>query len=129
MIVTNFSVQHRVAVFVLILGIAYKKNVDDMRESPSLKLIELLEARGARVDYHDPFIDVIPVTREHADMAGRRSVDLTPAVIRKYDAALIATDHDKVDYSLLLDNSKILIDTRNAVSRAGLDPSDKVVKA
>ena len=114
---------------ILLLGIAYKKNVDDMRESPSLKLIELLEARGARVDYHDPFIDVIPVTREHADMAGRRSVDLTPAVIRKYDAALIATDHDKVDYSLLLDNSKILIDTRNAVSRAGLDPSDKVVKA
>ena len=59
---------------ILLLGLAYKKNVDDMRESPSLKLIELLEARGATVDYHDPYIPVIPKTREHAELAGRRSV-------------------------------------------------------
>src|SRR5215213_2741678 len=69
---------------VLLLGLAYKKNVDDPRESPSLKLIEIIEARGAHVGYHDPYIPSVPVTREHARLAGRRSVPLDAAVVASY---------------------------------------------
>ncbi|MBV9136096.1 MAG: nucleotide sugar dehydrogenase [Hyphomicrobiales bacterium] len=113
---------------ILLVGLAYKKNVDDMRESPSLKLIELLEARGGSVDYHDPFIPVISKTREHADLAGRRSVPLDPAIVRGYDAVLIATDHDDVDYSALVEHAKVVIDTRNACARAGVF-GPKILKA
>jgi UDP-N-acetyl-D-glucosamine dehydrogenase len=113
---------------ILLLGIAYKKNVDDMRESPSLKLIELMEARGAHVDYHDPFIPVIPSTREHAALAGRKSVPLDAETVAGYDAVLIATDHDDVDYRSLVANAKAVIDTRNACRKAGIR-DDKVVKA
>lgn len=114
---------------ILILGIAYKKNVDDMRESPSLKLIELIEARGAHVDYHDPYIPVIPMTREHAPLAGRTSVPLTADVLKGYDGVLIATDHDEVDYRLVVEASKLVVDTRNAVVKAGLPLTDTVIKA
>jgi UDP-N-acetyl-D-glucosamine dehydrogenase len=113
---------------VLILGIAYKKNVDDMRESPSLELIELLEQRGAIADYHDPFIAVIPRTREHAALAGRKSVALSPASLASYDAVLIATEHDDVDYGLVVAHAKLVVDTRNACATAGLT-DDKIVKA
>jgi UDP-N-acetyl-D-glucosamine dehydrogenase len=113
---------------VLLLGVAYKKNVDDMRESPSLKLIELIEHRGAQVEFHDPYIPVIPMTREHAPLAGRRSVALTPQIIAGYDAVLIATDHDNVDYKLVVTNAKVVVDTRNACARAGID-SANVIKA
>ncbi len=111
---------------VLMVGVAYKKNVDDMRESPSLKLIELLEARGAQVDYHDPFIPVLPPTREHATLTGRFSVPIEDA--GDYDAALIATDHDEVDYAGLVAASRIVVDTRNACGRAGL-VAGHIVKA
>ena len=113
---------------VLMLGIAYKKNVDDMRESPSLKLIELIEARGAHVDYFDPYIPVIPMTREHAELAGRKSVSLDAKTIAGYDAVLIATDHDNVDYKLVVDSAKVVVDTRNACARAGI-PEGQVIKA
>ncbi|MGO4571543.1 nucleotide sugar dehydrogenase [Microvirga sp. 2TAF3] len=113
---------------ILMLGIAYKKNVDDMRESPSLKLIELIENRGAHVDYFDPYIPVIPMTREHADLAGRKSVALDAKTLATYDAVLIATDHDNVDYKLVVDNSKVVVDTRNACARAGI-PEGRVIKA
>jgi UDP-N-acetyl-D-glucosamine dehydrogenase len=113
---------------ILLLGIAYKKNVDDMRESPSLKLIELLEARGAKVDYHDPFIPVIPMTREHAELAGRKSVALTPAALARYAAVLIATDHDDLDYETIVQHAKIVVDTRNACQKAGVQ-SDNIIKA
>ena len=113
---------------ILILGIAYKKNIDDMRESPSLKLIELIEKRGARVEYHDPFIPVIPPTREHAELAGRRSVAVDGASLAGFDAVLIATDHDDVDYRALVAGSKLVVDTRNACARAGIT-ADNVFKA
>ncbi|MBF9232272.1 nucleotide sugar dehydrogenase [Microvirga sp. BT350] len=113
---------------VLMLGIAYKKNVDDMRESPSLKLIELIEGRGAEVDYFDPYIPVIPMTREHAELAGRKSVALDAKTLAGYDAVLIATDHDNVDYKLVVDNAKVVVDTRNACARAGI-PEGRVIKA
>jgi UDP-N-acetyl-D-glucosamine dehydrogenase len=113
---------------ILILGIAYKKNVDDMRESPTLKLMQLLENRCASVDYFDPYIPEIPKTREHPEFAGRTSIAFDPTVLGQYDAALIATDHDNVDYQMLVDRSQLIIDTRNVCERCGLK-SDKVAKA
>jgi UDP-N-acetyl-D-glucosamine dehydrogenase len=105
---------------ILLLGIAYKKNVDDMRESPSLKLIELLEERGATVSFHDPNIAVIPMTREHAPLAGRRSVTLDAQTVSEHDAVLIATDHDGVDYGLVTSHARVVVDTRNATVKAGV---------
>jgi UDP-N-acetyl-D-glucosamine dehydrogenase len=113
---------------ILILGIAYKKNVDDMRESPSLKLIQLLEERRARVDYFDPYIPEIPKTREHPEFTGRSSIAFDPSVLGQYDAALIATDHDGIDYKTLVDRSRLVIDARNACERFGVK-CDKVAKA
>ncbi|KRE04307.1 UDP-N-acetyl-D-glucosamine dehydrogenase [Bosea sp. Root381] len=113
---------------ILIIGVAYKKNVDDMRESPSLRLIELLEQRGASVDYHDPHVPVIPRTREHAELAGRCSTSIEPGAVASYDALLIATDHDVVDYTALVAGAKLVVDTRNACARSGIF-ADNVVKA
>lgn len=113
---------------VLVIGIAYKKNIDDMRESPSLRLIEILESRGARTDFHDPHVPVIPRTREHATLTGRKSVDLTPATVAAYDVVLIATDHDSVDYKALAASAKLVIDTRNACAKAGVTGGN-VIKA
>jgi UDP-N-acetyl-D-glucosamine dehydrogenase len=113
---------------VLIIGLAYKRNIDDLRESPSLRLIELLEARGAEADYHDPYIATIPSTREHAALTGRSSTAVAPAVVAGYDAVLIATDHDGIDYPVLVANAKLVIDTRNVCERAGIRAVN-VVKA
>ena len=113
---------------VLVVGLAYKKNVDDLRESPALTLIELLEEAGASADYHDPYIAEIMVTREHPDLAGRRSVAWTAEQLAGYDAALICTDHDAVDYELLLANAPLVVDSRNVVARKGL-PDDTVIKS
>jgi UDP-N-acetyl-D-glucosamine dehydrogenase len=114
---------------VLLVGLAYKKNVDDIRESPGFRLIELLEERGATVDFYDPFVPVIPSTREHAALAGRPSVPFTPEVVGGYDVALIATDHDNVDYGLLVDHAPLVVDTRNAIARAGRADAPNVCKA
>jgi UDP-N-acetyl-D-glucosamine dehydrogenase len=113
---------------ILLIGLAYKKNVDDMRESPSLKLIELIEERGARVDYYDPMIPIVPGTREYRALEGRRSIPWDPALIRSYDAVVIATDHDGIDYGTLALSAKLVIDTRNAMHRAGV-AGGRVVKA
>ena len=99
---------------ILLLGVAYKKNVDDSRESPAFVLIELLEAAGAIVQFHDPFVPEISNTREHAALAGRRSIDLTSDIIRTFDGCLICTDHDGVDYTAIVQHSPLVIDTRNA---------------
>ena len=110
---------------VLLFGMAYKKNVDDMRESPALVLLELLEAAGAEVSYHDPHVPVIPMTREHADLAGRQSVNADQAATA--DAVLIVTDHDAVDYYALAQAAELIVDTRNAMS--GIEGAAVVVKA
>jgi UDP-N-acetyl-D-glucosamine dehydrogenase len=112
---------------VLVLGLAYKKNIEDMRESPSLRLIELLEERKAKVEYYDPFLPVIPMTREHAELAGRKSIPWDLKDIASYDAVLIATDHDDVDYVGLAQTAKLIVDTRNACARAGADMSRVVL--
>ena len=113
---------------VLIIGVAYKKNVDDTRESPAFTIMELLEGRGAELAFHDPFLAEIPRTREHAQFAGRRSEPLTAANAKSFDAAIICTDHDSVDYRLLVENCPLVIDTRNACAARGLQ-SANVVKA
>jgi len=113
---------------ILIVGLSYKRNVADVRESPTFKLMELLEGRGAEVQFHDPHVPAIPPTREHAAYAGRRSVPLTDKTLAAADAVLISTDHDAVDYGLIASRAALVIDTRNALARRGLG-SDKVVKA
>jgi UDP-N-acetyl-D-glucosamine dehydrogenase len=113
---------------VLIIGLAYKRNIDDLRESPSLTLMELLEARGAKADFHDPYIPSIPATREHAALTGRASTPLSANTVAGYDAVLIATDHDGIDYAALVGNAKLVIDTRNVCERSGVAAAN-VVKA
>jgi UDP-N-acetyl-D-glucosamine dehydrogenase len=113
---------------ILIAGIAYKKNVDDMRGSPTLKLMRLLEERHAIVDYFDLHIPEVPRTREHSEFTGKRSISFDPSALSEYDAVLIATDHDSVDYKMLVARSRLVIDTRNVCERSGII-SDKVAKA
>ncbi|MEW6195126.1 MAG: nucleotide sugar dehydrogenase [Bacteroidota bacterium] len=111
---------------ILILGVAYKKNVDDMRESPALKLIEILQSKGAQVDYHDPFVPKLPPTRKYKfEMS---SVQLISDVVAAYDLVLLVTDHDSFGYKLIADSSKLIIDTRNAFERKGIK-SEKIFKA
>ncbi|MCW3481614.1 nucleotide sugar dehydrogenase [Neisseriaceae bacterium JH1-16] len=108
---------------VLVLGIAYKKNVDDMRESPSVFLMEKLRDLGAEVAYSDPHVPVFPKMREHHfDLA---SVALTAESIASYDCVLLATDHDKFDYALLAEHAQLLVDSRGKY----LTPRANVVKA
>ncbi len=99
---------------VLIMGVAYKKNIDDLRESPALRIMEILQGFGAEVSYYDPYFPEIPPTREHASLAGMKSVRFDEATVAGYDAAMITTDHDLVDYGDLVKWSTLVVDTRNA---------------
>jgi UDP-N-acetyl-D-glucosamine dehydrogenase len=113
---------------VLILGLAYKPNVDDERESPSYVLMDLLSERGAELDYYDPYVPVIKPTREHSHWAGKKSVGWDRATIESFDLVLIATNHSCVNYQDLADWAHCIVDTRNAMS--GIHPlSGKVWKA
>jgi UDP-N-acetyl-D-glucosamine dehydrogenase len=113
---------------VLIIGLAYKKNVDDPRESPAFKLLDLLIAAGAEVAYHDPYIPRIPAMRDYPQYAGKPSVDLSADVVAGFDAVLIATDHDAVNYAAIADSAPLVIDTRNAMARRGFSNA-RVLKA
>ncbi|WP_374655547.1 nucleotide sugar dehydrogenase [Dongia sp.] len=113
---------------ILLLGIAYKKNVDDLRESPALIIYEMLLKSGAMVTYHDPHIPTIKPTREHSGLSGLRSVALNAETIGAADAVLIVTDHDKVDYGLVAAHARLIVDTRNAMTRAGISV-EHLVKA
>ena len=106
---------------VLVLGVAYKKNVDDMRESPALKLMELLINKGAFVDYSDPYIDELPKTRNYS--FEKQSVDLTEENLKIYDCVIVNADHDLFDKAKILKNSKLIIDTRNMFKIKGLKDS------
>jgi len=111
---------------VLLLGMAYKKDVDDPRESPSFKLMELLQQKGAEVYYNDPHIPVLPPMRKYSfDL---KSVDLTAASLASMDCILLATDHSAYDYQFILDHAGLIVDTRNAFN--GLPSAEhKVVQA
>jgi UDP-N-acetyl-D-glucosamine dehydrogenase len=113
---------------ILLVGMAYKKNVDDIRESPALKLMSLLEERGAKVSYHDPYIPVIRTGREHAELSGRESLTWDAALAGGHDAALIVTDHGSVDYAALVAALPLVVDTRNA-TRGVTEGREKILLA
>lgn len=100
---------------VLVLGVAYKKDIDDVRESPALKIMELLGAEGAWVAYHDPFVPSLGKMRKYD--FGMQSVPLTAETLHERDCALIVTDHTAVDYDLVVEESSLVVDTRNATAR------------
>ena len=103
---------------VVILGVAYKKDIDDMRESPALSIIDLLRARGADVVYHDPFVP--EVTFDHAYTIGDgdslHNVEFSDDLISSSDCVIICTDHSDVDYKKVCDLASLIVDTRNALS-------------
>jgi UDP-N-acetyl-D-glucosamine dehydrogenase len=101
---------------ILILGLAYKPNIDDERESPSYVLMELLAERGAEVAYYDPYVPVIKPTREHPQFAGRKSVEWNRTTIENFDVVLIATNHSSVNYHELGQWARCIVDTRNAMA-------------
>jgi UDP-N-acetyl-D-glucosamine dehydrogenase len=113
---------------VLILGLAYKPNVDDERESPSYVLMDLLSERGAELEYYDPYVPVIKPTREHSHWAGKKSVEWDRVTIESFDLVVIATNHSCLNYQDLADLAHCIVDTRNAMSETHVR-SGKVWKA
>ena len=112
---------------VLMVGLAYKKNVSDIRESPSLTLIDMLRERRTSVAYFDPHVLEVPPTREHPQLNGMRSIELSAEVVASFDAVLIATDHDDVNYELIYSHARLIVDTRNAFGRRGFR-SGKIIR-
>jgi UDP-N-acetyl-D-glucosamine dehydrogenase len=111
---------------VLVLGLAYKKDIDDLRESPSIELIELLREKGAKVDYNDPYIAKTHKQREHdLRMSSRK---LTAEMLKGYDVVLISTDHSDYDYDWIVKNSRLVVDTRNATANVTAN-RNRIVKA
>jgi UDP-N-acetyl-D-glucosamine dehydrogenase len=104
---------------ILLIGLAYKKNVDDMRASPALTIIEQLDMLGAKVDYFDPFFPVIPPTRDYQALTGKACVPFEPHLLARYDGVVIVTDHDDIDYDMLVRFSKLIVDTRNRIRNPG----------
>jgi UDP-N-acetyl-D-glucosamine dehydrogenase len=107
---------------VLVVGLAYKPNVDDERESPSYVLMNLLQAHGAEVAYYDPYVPVIRPTREHSHWAGTVSVNWERPLLEKFDAVIIATNHDAVNYRQLAEWCPLIVDTRNAMAGVPTHP-------
>jgi UDP-N-acetyl-D-glucosamine dehydrogenase len=108
---------------ILMLGIAYKKNIDDMRESPSVELMELLQQKGAKIDYSDPHVPLFPKMRKHH--FSLKSVHLTANAIAEYDCIVIATNHDAFDYSMIKQHANLIVDTRGVY----LEPAVNIVRA
>jgi len=111
---------------VLVMGAAYKKDIDDPRESPSFKLMEILMDKGAEMDYNDPFVPVLPSMR-HYDIQ-RESVELTPENLAKYDCVLVSTDHTQYDWDFIVEHAQLVVDTRNATCNV-TKGREKIVKA
>jgi UDP-N-acetyl-D-glucosamine dehydrogenase len=110
----------------LVLGVAYKKDIDDLRESPSLRVIELLQKEGAVVAYHDPFIpSVVP---DHGHSVNLKSTPLSSQELARHDAVLVLTDHSCIDYGQVVQHAKLVVDTRNA-TRVATSGREKIVKA
>jgi len=113
---------------VLLLGMAYKKDIGDTRESPGLHLMQLFEKRGtARVDYHDPLVPQLPRTRDFPGFVGRSSIPLTPETLTAADAVVIVTDHSGVDYAAVGQYARLVVDTRNVMR--GVRVSGQLVQA
>lgn len=114
---------------VLLCGIAYKKDIDDMRESPASELAARMISHGAHVDYHDPYIAEIEECHEYPELEGMKSVSIKKDNLNRYDACIIATAHSKVDYELLVRELPLILDTRNAVHDVAAELKTNVVKA
>ena len=112
---------------VLVIGVAYKANVDDVRESPSFEIIRALRSLGAIVSYHDPHVPRIRAVRRH-DLQ-MVSVDLNPETLSRFDAVIVATDHDAVDYGMVADHAALIVDTRNVMARQGCKTKGLLIKA
>ena len=112
---------------ILILGVAYKKDVDDTRESPAMEIMRLLKEKGAEIAYHDPFVSQL-YTMRHYDFSDLSSVELTEGLLKDQDAVVIATDHSKIDYGWIVNHSGLVIDTRNA-TRKVKEGREKIVLA
>ena len=111
---------------ICLLGLAYKKNVDDCRESPSFELLELLQEQGAELSYSDPYIPQMKHKRKY-DFSGMKSQELTKNFLQSQDCILISTDHDDFDYNFIVQNSKLVIDTRNATKDV-TENRDRIMK-
>jgi UDP-N-acetyl-D-glucosamine dehydrogenase len=106
--------RHRKAVNgsrILVLGVAYKREIDDLRESPALDIIRLLEEKGAEVDYHDPYV---PEIREDGHSRAHKGLELTEQLLQGVDCVVITTDHQVVDYKMVVRHAQVIVDTRNA---------------
>ena len=114
---------------ILIVGLAYKPDVDDMRESPTFKLFDLLNELGADISYYDNYVPVITPTREHADWTGMKSIEWNEEIVSDFDAVVISTNHSDIDYGKLGDWSKCIIDTRNAMKGYKSDKENHIFKA
>ena len=112
---------------ILVMGVAYKKNVDDLRESPSLTIMQELLDSKAKVDYYDPLISTIH-DHDYPELSGMSSISVTNAILQSYEAIVVCTDHDVVDYKAVIENSNLIIDTRNVFKNKNLE-GDNVVKA
>ena len=109
---------------VLLMGLAYKENVDDMRESPTFHLMDGLASAGAEIDYYDPHIPEITPTREHAEWQGSKSIEWTPSNVASYDCVVIATHHKAFDLAGLVEHADLIVDTRNALAKDGIEPKE-----
>jgi UDP-N-acetyl-D-glucosamine dehydrogenase len=105
---------------VLLIGLAYKPNVDDDRESPTYKLMDLLKKYGAEIDYYDSYVPVIKPSREHGHWAGKESIQWSKEIVSDYDVVIVSTDHADVDYQALADWSPLIVDTRNAMKSCSI---------
>lgn len=108
---------------ILVIGLAYKPDIDDMRESPTFKIFDLLKNNGAEVSYYDPFIPEVLPTREHADWTGTKSIEWNKEVVSSFDVVLISTNHSTIDYAELAEWSDSVVDTRNAMG--GIHPKNE----
>jgi UDP-N-acetyl-D-glucosamine dehydrogenase len=108
---------------ILVLGVAYKPDIDDMRESPALRIMEILEGEGAKVDYNDPYIP--KVSEQRQTKLRKESVKLSEEALKQYDAVIVVTNHSSYDYRWIVNNSKLVVDTRGATK--GIDDRDKKI--
>ena len=114
---------------ILVVGLAYKPDVDDMRESPAFKIFDILKEKGSVVCYYDPFIPEVLPTREHAEWTGTKSVEWSENVISSFDVIVICTDHSSIDYAELAQWGKCIVDTRNAMSEISSKQENHIFKA
>ena len=114
---------------ILIIGLAYKPDIDDMRESPAFELMNLLDQYGAEIEYFDPYISEITPTRENAKWTGKKSIEWSTDLLNEFDAVIISTDHSAVDYGILKEKASLIIDTRNVYPKSLVDKASNIYKA